>query len=224
MWHTMLPSSAALPSMGPPRARYHHGDLRNALVGAALERIGQGGQAAFSLREAARDVGVSANAAYRHFDDKAALLTAAAAAGFERLSRRMRLAMNRAARRAGGGSVAIARFKAVGRAYVAFALDQPELFRLMFSESGGACTGATPTAPEKPTPWQLVGLALDDLVAEGVLAPAQREGAELKVWSAVHGFAALVLAGGAAMPRGRSRSVALEALLAFTVRGLADGP
>ena len=61
-------------------------------------------------------------------------------------------------------------------------------------------------------------------VAEGVLAPAQREGAELKVWSAVHGFAALVLAGGAAMPRGRSRSVALEALLAFTVRGLADGP
>lgn len=64
------------------RDGYHHGDLRNALVASAVRLIETSGTSSFSLREAAREVGVSANAAYRHFDDKSALMTAVAAFGF----------------------------------------------------------------------------------------------------------------------------------------------
>jgi AcrR family transcriptional regulator len=67
-------------------AAYHHGDLRNALVAAAVQLVERGGEASFSLREAAREVEVSPNAAYRHFDDKSALMTAAAAEGSDKLA------------------------------------------------------------------------------------------------------------------------------------------
>jgi AcrR family transcriptional regulator len=79
--------------MTQARDAYHHGDLRNALVASAVRLIEASGPGAFSLREAAREVGVSANAAYRHFDDKSALITAVAADGFARLAERMRRAM-----------------------------------------------------------------------------------------------------------------------------------
>ena len=63
----------------PEREGYHHGDLRNALLEAAVRLVAQKGPEGFSLREAAREVGVSPAAAYRHFADKLALLTALAA-------------------------------------------------------------------------------------------------------------------------------------------------
>jgi len=75
--------------MRQPREAYHCGDLRNALVASAVRPIEAGGPGAFSLREAARKVSVSANAAYRHFEDKAALLNAVAAADLSRLAQRM---------------------------------------------------------------------------------------------------------------------------------------
>jgi len=206
--------------MSHTRDAYHHGDLRNALVASAVRLIEQGGEAAFSLREAARDVGVSANAAYRHFDDKTALLTAAAAGGLERLSALMQAAMDRAAKSRGKKNLAIARFTAVGRAYVEFALAHPELFRLMFSGSGVECLNRGAAGLATPTPWELLGQSLDALVAEGVLTPERRAGAELKAWSVVHGFASLALAGHSAVPAGGERAAALEAALAFAVRGL----
>lgn len=206
--------------MSQTREAYHHGDLRNALIASAVRLIEQGGEAAFSLREAARDVGVSANAAYRHFDDKSALLTAAAADGLEQLARRMLKAMDRAAESGNQERPAVARFKAVGRAYVEFALARPELFRLMFSGSGVECLTAGAAGLATPTPWELLGRSLDALVADGVLPADRREGAELKAWSVVHGFASLALAGHSAVPTGRQRHAALEATLDFAVRGL----
>ena len=95
--------------MPRPRAPYHHGDLRNALVAAAAQMVERDGEERFSLREAARSVGVTANAAYRHFADRSALLTAVAASGFEELSRRMGAAMVRGERDARGE---------IGRAHV----------------------------------------------------------------------------------------------------------
>jgi AcrR family transcriptional regulator len=163
--------------MGQTRAAYHHGNLRNALIASAVRLIEQGGEATFSLREAARDVGVSANAAYRHFDDKSALLTAAAAGGLEQLASRMLKAMDRAAESGGNERPAIARFKAVGRAYVEFALAHPELFRLMFSGSGVACLAAGAAGLATPAPWELLSRALDALVADGLL-PARTQGVE----------------------------------------------
>ncbi|MBN8617163.1 MAG: helix-turn-helix transcriptional regulator, partial [Deltaproteobacteria bacterium] len=79
--------------MKKPQDAYHHGDLRNSLVEEAVRVVEREGLEAFSLREVARRVGVSANAAYRHFADKDALLGAVASHGLGVLARRMREAM-----------------------------------------------------------------------------------------------------------------------------------
>jgi AcrR family transcriptional regulator len=205
--------------MSQARDAYHHGDLRNALVASAARLIEASGPGAFSLREAAREVGVSANAAYRHFDDKSALMSAVAADGHARLAARMRRAMDAttAGRR---GARAVARFQAVGRAYVEFAIDHPSIFRVMFGEWGAACRSAEPAACGVETPWTLLGESLDALVDEGVLPAARRPGAELKAWTVVHGFASLTLDGLAAAPSRRERTAMLESLLDFAVLGL----
>ena len=202
---------------------YHHGDLRNALVAAATKLVKQGGEDAFSLREAARDVGVTANAAYRHFASKSDLTAAVAGQGFEHLAQRMRKAMEAVSRRSRKDVPSIARFKAVGRAYVEFALDNPRLFRLMFGEQGISCLrGETKQqrAVAAPTPYELLGQSLDELVTDKLLAPRMRPGAELKAWSLVHGFASLALDGRAVFPSRNVCSVALESMLDFAVAGL----
>src|SRR5215217_151305 len=96
---------------------YHHGNLRPALLRAADKILEKEGVAALSLREAARQAGVSHNAPYRHFADRQSLLAALAAEGFELLAAAMR-----------GHSG-----KEMGEAYVRFALEHPQRFRLMFS-------------------------------------------------------------------------------------------
>src|SRR5512142_3557657 len=73
----------------PRKGGYHHGNLRNALLAAALKLVSTRGVEGFSLREAARVVGVSAAAAYRHFEDRSALLKALAHEGLARLALRM---------------------------------------------------------------------------------------------------------------------------------------
>lgn len=202
------------------RATYHHGDLRNALVSSTVRLVERGGEAAFSLREAARDVGVSTNAAYRHFDDKSALLTAAAADGLAQLANRMLNAMEQVAETGSDAKSVIERFKATGRAYVEFAMAQPELFRLIFSGSGVACLATAATSLTTPTPLQLLNCSLDALVAAGLLTAERRKGAELKAWSVVHGFASLAVAGHSKFPREPQLHEALESALEFTVLGL----
>jgi AcrR family transcriptional regulator len=206
--------------MALQRDGYHHGDLRNALVASAVRLIEASGTSSFSLREAARDVGVSANAAYRHFDDKSALMTAVAAFGFRQLATQMVTAMASAATGGAKEPASIARFKAVGRAYVEFAVAHPELFRVMFGACGAECRQAEPGDDATADPWSLLGQSLDALVADGLLASELRPGAELKVWSVVHGFASLALDGLGAMPTAADRACALEALLDFAVVGL----
>jgi AcrR family transcriptional regulator len=100
-------------------------------VASAVRLIETSGTSSFSLREAAREVGVSANAAYRHFDDKSALMTAVTAFGFRQLATQMVGAMASAAGGRAKRPASVARFKAVGRAYVEFAVAHPELFRVM---------------------------------------------------------------------------------------------
>jgi AcrR family transcriptional regulator len=202
------------------RDGYHHGDLRNALVALAVRLIETSGTSSFSLREAAREVGVSANAAYRHFDDKSALMTAVAAFGFRQLATQMVGAMASAAGGRAKEPASVARFKAVGRAYVEFAVAHPELFRVMFGECGAECRKAEPGDDATEDPYSLLGKSLDALVADGLLASELRPGAELKAWSVVHGFASLALDGLASMPTAADRARALEALLEFAVVGL----
>lgn len=104
---------------------YHHGDLANALVSAALAVVEQEGEAAVSLRDLAQSLGVSRAAPYRHFDDRDALLAAVAAKGFEALNLRYAAALETA----GDGRI---RLEAACRAFFAFAYEKPGLYRLMF--------------------------------------------------------------------------------------------
>jgi AcrR family transcriptional regulator len=104
---------------------YHHGDLKRALVDAALALLDEAGTDSISLRELARRVGVSPAAPYRHFAGRQALLEAVAAKGFRRFSAEMD------ATRA--GLPENDQLAAMAETYVQFALGQPALFRLMFS-------------------------------------------------------------------------------------------
>ena len=99
---------------------YHHGDLQAALIRAAGNILEKEGVEALSLRAVARKAGVSHNAPYRHFPEREGLLAALAAEGFERL-----VAAQREAAEKGG-------LRGMGEAYVLFALQHPQRFRLMF--------------------------------------------------------------------------------------------
>jgi len=108
------------------RGRYHHGDLRRALLDAALAVLTEADSRALTLREVARRAGVTHAAPYRHFTDKEALLAAVAEEGFHTLSEAMREAMGRA------GDDPVERLEALGVGYVRFALAHPAHFEVMF--------------------------------------------------------------------------------------------
>lgn len=162
---------------------YHHGDLRTALIDAGLHLTRTGGPEALTIREATRRVGVSPNAAYRHFVDREALLSAVATAIQHRMAERM-------ARRHGSG--AADRLRAVGLGYIKFALDEPGWFTVaFFSADPVGLSDETNSAP----PYLALVDALDSMVDAGELTARQRKGAEWPCWSAVHGFAELALRG-----------------------------
>ena len=203
-----------------PKNAYHHGDLRNALVLTAVRLIEDDGLDEFSLRAAAREVGVSANAAYRHFHDKSDLLNAVAQHGFEQLGQRMRRAMSATRTGRNQAELAVNRFKATGRAYVDFALAHPELFEVMFGSGGAHPPTPKDPADDQAGTYALLGSALDQLVTHGVLDPARRPGAEFKAWVTVHGFARLCLDGAVQLQSAAMRAEELESLLDFAVAGI----
>jgi AcrR family transcriptional regulator len=167
-----------------PRA-YHHGALHPALVEASIALAREGDPDRVILREAARAAGVSHSAAFRHFTDREALLAEVSQHARKELAAEMRRRVNRTKdpRR---------RLQAVGTAYVDFALAQPGLFRTAF-------TSHPATSPTPPTdsadPYEILGQALDQAQAAGLLDPHRRPGAEISAWSAVHGLACLLLDG-----------------------------
>ncbi len=161
---------------------YHHGDLRTALIDAGLHLTRTGGPKALTIREATRRVGVSPNAAYRHFVDREALLGAVATAIQHRMAARM-------ARKHHSGAD---RLRAVGLGYIKFALDEPGWFTVaFFSADPIALSEETASAP----PYLALVDALDAMLDAGTLSPDRRAGAEWPCWSAVHGFAELALRG-----------------------------
>jgi AcrR family transcriptional regulator len=192
---------------------YHHGDLRTALIEAGLHLTRTGGPEALTIREATRRVGVSPNAAYRHFVDREALLSAVATAIQHRMAARMQGAAHRR------GSVepqAGDRLRAVGVGYIKFALDEPGWFTVAFF--GADPIGLADETASAP-PYVALVDALDAMVQEGVLSPVQRPGAEWPCWSAVHGFAELALRG----PLRHARRRDVDALAGRTVDDIVAG-
>ena len=178
------------------RTSYHHGDLRHALLTAGIELARDGGPDAVVLREATRRVGVSPNAAYRHFADRDALLSAVTDAAQATLATRIDELFDAIP----GGTaeqVARAQLRAVGTGYVAFALDEPGLFRAAFFVPTNLETSSAPTktGPSGRSPLELLSVALDEFVASGIMPAARRPRAEFLAWSAVHGLALLIIHG-----------------------------
>jgi len=192
-------SSAAASATAPPPARgtYHHGDLRRALLEAGLELAQEGGPDAVVLREATRRVGVSANAAYRHFTDRDALLGEVVSRAQARGADVISAAMDAVPDDTDAAPRARARFRAVGVGYLRFAMDEPGLFRTAFAVPVDLSRAASAEAAGAGgrTPFQLLSDSLDAMLEAGVLSERERPGAELLAWSAVHGLAMLALEG-----------------------------
>ncbi len=178
-------------SDGRPRGReresYHHGNLREALIEAALALIAERGPAGFTFAEVARAAGVSPAAPYRHFRDRNALVAEIARLGFERFEERLRAEWR------DGRPDPVSAIENIGKAYLAFARDEPASYAAMFGS----------------------GLVLEDdpalLLASGRAFGVLRDAAEiacntargkarpppmmvaLHLWSLAHGIASLFI-------------------------------
>lgn len=186
-------------TMTPPvRSTYRHGDLRRALLEAGIELARKGGPEAVVLREATRRAGVAPNAAYRHFASREALLQAVRAASLQAVAAAMEAELATLPRKLSAADLARASVRAVGTGYLRFAQAETGLFRTAFAASDKMLQGTPELSTAGPgglNPFELLGAALDQLVAAGVLPPKRRPGAEFLAWSAVHGLAMLVVDG-----------------------------
>ena len=162
--------------------------MRSALVEAGVELARSGGPDAVVLREVTRMVGVVPNAAYRHFDDRDALLAAVRDEAVRELARRMADGMDQVRAGAHTPTGARLRLRAVGKAYLEFARTEPGLFETAFTATEHPMSGAQ----DEPLPLERLQAALDDLVATGILEPARRPGIEYATWATVHGLAVLL--------------------------------
>lgn len=166
--------------------KYHHGDLRSALVAAGLELLKERAVDDLSLREVARHVGVSATAVYRHFPDKQALHYAMSQQGADELG----ASQANAVADAGGGMPG---FEAAGRAYVLFALANPGLYRLMMTTKSSAEHYEIDSSA-MGSAMQLLKNCVAEVLSPSA-TPLEHKVMALHAWSLVHGISMLMLDG-----------------------------
>lgn len=197
-----------MPARKRPKS-YHHGDLREALVVAAVDLLEEKGLSSFTLRECARRAGVSHAAPAHHFATAADLLAEIAARGFERFVE----ALGKAADSVEASPSA--RLAAMGRAYIAFALANPAVYGLMFRSGAGPLQ-----SPHLKTASAAAWQQLCDGVAAS-LGPGRQDEITAKaavVWALVHGMATLMLDG--KLPPGTARGVDPVATIGPALAGL----
>jgi AcrR family transcriptional regulator len=194
---------------------YHHGNLREALIRAALELIAQKGPAGFTFAEAARWAGVSPAAPYRHFRDRDELLANVALRGFRQFEAALDKAWD------GGRPDTSAAFDRLGRAYLDFARGEPALYSAMFE--GGVPLGANPDLRDaSDRAFAVLREAAERLSAQapaGAKPPALM--VALHIWAMTHGVASLFGRGDSArraVPM--SAEELLEAQMLIYLRGL----
>jgi AcrR family transcriptional regulator len=215
------------PERAPDRRKsYHHGHLREALLEAGYAAARSGGGNAVVLRELARATGVSARAAYRHFDNHEALLAAVGRAALADMACTIERLQEKVAAIEEPAERALQRLQAVGEGYIAYALAQPGGFDTALYGLASLTEAVHPEAAGSRgrTAYQLLQDALDDLVATGLLDPSQRDDAAVSCWSSVHGFASLATRGPLReLPRTTAEDMA-HTLVATTVARLAPLP
>jgi len=196
---------------------YHHGNLRPVLVETAVELARSTGPDGVVLREVARRAGVSHNAAYRHFEDRAALLAEVADSAMAQLEEAMRARAD-AVTEADPALRAVRRLGETGRAYVHFAITEPGLFAVAFTSPEGVAVHRDPATLGGP--YAFLNSVLDELVEVGALAPDLRQGADVACWAMVHGYAELHVHGPLREVPAELRDAMLESVLDVIQRGL----
>lgn len=166
---------------------YHHGDLRQALLNAALVTLETKDANSLSLREVARQAGVSHTAPYRHFADKAALLAAVAEDGFAEFGKYLRNALVE--------NDPVQSLQAAGVAYVRYALDHPTHFRIMFSHFPAVEPADSDLYSVSKESFQILVDIIDAGQATGVMKSGDVNFLAFGRWSMVHGLAMLLLDG-----------------------------
>jgi AcrR family transcriptional regulator len=194
---------------------YHHGNLKEALIRAALQLIAEKGPAGFTFAEAARFAGVSPAAPYRHFRDRDDLLADVARRGFEQFADALTKAWD------DGRPNPMTAFERMGRAYLSFARTEPAYYSAMF-EAGIAPNTSAELAAAGDRAFATMRMACERIVAR--LPSAKRPPVlmvALHVWSLSHGIASLFGRGDAARrPLPMSSDELLEAGVLVYLRGL----
>ena len=168
--------------------RYHHGDLRRALLQEGLRTIQTDGVERLTLRAVGDKLGVSRTALYRHFTDKQALLAGVGRESFKML----RLALTEAWQRHGGGREG---FEAMGVAYVQFAVAHPAHYRVMFGRFVESCARDAEFMEEATSAFKVLVNALADQQQAGLVRRDDPIVLARFIWSLVHGIAMLVIDG-----------------------------
>jgi len=176
----------------PRKHAYHHGDLRQALLDAALPLLRKGGPAALTLRAVARAAGVSQTAPYRHFTDRSALVGAVAENGFRQLHAQLMAAaadpeetLGKTSETARGG------LQALALTYVRFALAHPAEYRVMF----GAELPASQKGSARQSVFEFLHGGIAMLQQQKLVGDGDSHSMALTAWALVHGLAMLALDG-----------------------------
>ena len=170
-----------------PEKNYHHGDLKNALLKAGIEILAKEGTGGLSLRKVARKAGVSHAAPYAHYADKQALIAAISTEGYRRLYERIQAAVSLHS----GDPLKV--LVETSWAYVQFALDEPDHFRITLS-------GVVEKEKDYPAFVEISNRNFDSVVGivrqcqeAGILEAGPADLVAVSIWSLVHGFASLLL-------------------------------
>jgi AcrR family transcriptional regulator len=199
----------------PKRRTYHHGDLATALLDAADALVAEKGPNGFSLREAARVVGVDPAAVYRHFRDREAVLQGLARRGFTRLAAAF-AEVTDASRRKKPVDVV----RALGHAYIQFAVSAPAAFRATFGGNGVDARDPRLRGDYRDGigPYERLQRAVSTWAdADGL--SLDLEDAALTLWSAMHGFSMLVIDGALRFNHDAHRDRVADSLLTTLIAG-----
>jgi len=211
---TRMTKSAATPASGMSKRGYHHGNLRQALVDAALKLIEQKGPTGFTLSEAAKQAGVTPAAVYRHFQGREDLIAEAARQGYEIFTALMEFAYD------SGQPSDLASFEATGRAYLAFARKYPGHYVAMF-ESGISINRTPELARIANRASEVLEMAAAKLSEH--IPPEKRPPAAMfsaHIWAMSHGVVELFTRGGDGNRSPFSPEDLLESGIGIYLRGL----
>lgn len=188
---------------------YHHENLREALLAETAVMIAEAGVESVTMRGLAQRVGVSRGAPYRHFSDKASLLTAVAADGFARLKQKMADAVK--------GDDPLQDFYEIGVAYIYFALENPTHYRLMFGAEGLKRSGDEALTAVADDAYVVLQNTIELCQQSGVIKPEDPCSLGYATWAMVHGTASLLI------DRQTHDDIDTETFIQITYQTLASG-